>query len=221
MGDQQSIGSRERETMENRILSCPHCGSDNTASVPLVYKRGHATGTATQQEIVGYEVETKTTTYSDGSKETEETGRHAVYGDVTRPTYTITDLAREIAPPQEPNLIQREHNTMTNGCLAFGCLMPILMLILEYVVYRMSGISGMTNLLCWLLAAIIIWKLWNDRRNTNAHKIVQAKKNMIAQWRRTTKTLPHGRSVLSACAAVISSRHNFKGRRSPPFNPMR
>ena len=154
--------------MENRILSCPHCGSDNTASVPLVYKRGHATGTATQQEIVGYEVETKTTTSSDGSKETEETGRHAVYGDVTRPTYTITDLAREIAPPQEPNLIQREHNTMTNGCLAFGCLMPILMLILEYVVYRMSGISGMTNLLCWLLAAIIIWKLWNDRRNTNA-----------------------------------------------------
>ena len=157
----------EGTRMENRNLACPYCGSDNTASVPLVYKRGHATGTATHREIVGYDVETTTTTYSDGSKKTEETGRHAVYGDVTHPTYTVTDLAREISPPQEPTLAQREHNTIATGCVAFGCLMPILMLVLEFVVYKFSGISGMTNLLIRLLVAIIIWKLWSDRRNTN------------------------------------------------------
>lgn len=153
--------------MESNHLTCPHCGSDNTASVPLVYKRGHATGTATHREIVGYDVETTTTTYSDGSTKTEETGRTAVYGNVTRPTYTVTDLAREIAPPQEPTLSQREHNTMTHGCLAFGCLMPIVAFILEFVAYRISGLAGMGNLLAWLVAALIIWKLWNDRRNTN------------------------------------------------------
>ena len=114
--------------MENNHLACPNCRSENTAAVSLVYKRGHATGTATHREIVGYDVETTTTTYADGSKTTEETGRHAVYGDVTRPTYTVTDLAREIAPPPEPKLRQLEHDTLTVGCISFGCLLPILSL---------------------------------------------------------------------------------------------
>ena len=42
--------------MESSNLACPNCGSENTVSVPLVYKRGHATGTATHREIVGYEI---------------------------------------------------------------------------------------------------------------------------------------------------------------------
>ena len=38
--------------MEISNLACPNCGSENTVSVPLMYKRGHATGTATHKEIV-------------------------------------------------------------------------------------------------------------------------------------------------------------------------
>ena len=148
-------------------LACPNCGSENTVSIPLMYKRGHATGTATHKEIVGYDVETTTTTYSDGSKKTEETGRHAVYGDVTRPTYTVTDLAREIAPPPEPKLKQLEHDTMTVGCVSFGCLLPILSLIISLVAYKFSKLSGLENTLTYIAAALVIWKLWNDRRTTN------------------------------------------------------
>jgi len=153
--------------MEISNLACPNCGSENTVSVPLMYKRGHATGTATHKEIVGYDVETTTTTYSDGSKKTEETGRHAVYGDVTRPTYTVTDLAREIAPPPEPKLKQLEHDTMTVGCVSFGCLLPILSLVISLVAYKFSKLSGLENALTYIAAALVIWKLWNDRRTTN------------------------------------------------------
>ena len=126
--------------MENNHLACPNCRSENTAAVSLVYKRGHATGTATHREIVGYDVETTTTTYADGSKTTEETGRHAVYGDVTRPTYTVTDLAREIA---------------------------ILSLVISLAAYKVSGLSGLGNALTYIAAALVIWKLWSDRRSIN------------------------------------------------------
>lgn len=88
---------------ENKF-NCPKCGSDNTASIPLVYKRGHATGNATHQEVVGYYVSQKTTTYADGHKETEDIGHSPVYGEVYHPTYTETDLAGEIAPPQQPKM---------------------------------------------------------------------------------------------------------------------
>lgn len=153
--------------MENNHLACPNCRSENTAAVSLVYKRGHATGTATHREIVGYDVETTTTTYADGSKTTEETGRHAVYGDVTRPTYTVTDLAREIAPPPEPKLRQLEHDTLTVGCISFGCLLPILSLVISLAAYKVSGLSGLGNALIYIAAALVVWKLWNDRRNIN------------------------------------------------------
>ena len=86
----------------NEKFNCPHCGSDNTVSVPLAYKRGHATGTATHMEVVGYDVQTTTTTYSSGYSETHETGRTPIYGPVKHDTYTITDLAAEVSPPEEP-----------------------------------------------------------------------------------------------------------------------
>lgn len=94
-------------------FKCPHCGSDNTVSIPLVYKRGHATGTATHTGVVGYDVKTTTTTYADGRSETKETGRSPIYGNVTRDTYTITDLAKEIEPPKTPEKPLPEES----GCL--------------------------------------------------------------------------------------------------------
>ncbi len=97
-------------------FDCPKCGSENTASIPLVYKRGHATGNATHQEIVGYYVSQKTTTYADGHKETEDIGHSPVYGEVYHPTYTETDLAGEIAPPQQPQMPVMEED----GCFICG-----------------------------------------------------------------------------------------------------
>lgn len=93
-------------------FNCPKCGSDNTVSIPLVYKRGHATGNATHQEVVGYYVSQKTTTYADGHKETEDIGHSPVYGEAYHPTYTETDLAGEIAPPQQPQMPVEEDD----GC---------------------------------------------------------------------------------------------------------
>ena len=75
-------------------FNCPHCGSDNTASMSLVYRRGHATGTAVHTEVVGYDVTTTIHTRSDGSTYTDES-RSPCYGNVTRDTYTETDLAKE------------------------------------------------------------------------------------------------------------------------------
>ena len=187
--------------MEISKLACPNCGSENTVSVPLMYKRGHATGTATHKEIVGYDVETTTTTYSDGSKKTEETGRHAVYGDVTRPTYTVTDLAREIAPPPEPKIKQLEHDTMTVGCVSFGCLLPILSLVISLVAYKFSKLSGLENALTYIAAALVIWKLWNDRRTTN-------KKNRTQKEEYDQAMEEYTRSS-SACAVVISLSHSL------------
>lgn len=96
-------------------FNCPHCGSDNTASMSLVYRRGHATGTAVHTEVVGYDVTTTIHTRSDGSTYTEES-RSPCYGNVTRDTYTETDLAKEIAPPEEPKEPEREQT----GCFMVG-----------------------------------------------------------------------------------------------------
>ena len=124
--------------MDANKYSCPNCGSGNTASIPLVYKRGHATGNATHREVVSYNVQTTTTTHSQGHKETEETGRTPVYGNVTRPTYTETDLAKEVAPPtppDEPQLIQSGYDFVALGCGSIGCLFPFLMLV-AYVILK-------------------------------------------------------------------------------------
>lgn len=118
-------------------FDCPNCGSSNTASMSLVYKRGHATGTAVHNEVVGYEVTTVTHMRSDGSTYTEES-RSPRYGDVKRDTYTETDLAKEIAPPVEPKKPEREEI----GCLMEGLGIVTGMGIAVEVARTMSNIFG-------------------------------------------------------------------------------
>ena len=56
---------------------------------------------------------------------------------------------------------------MTVGCVSFGCLLPILSLVISLVAYKFSKLSGLENALTYIAAALVIWKLWNDRRTTN------------------------------------------------------
>ncbi|SFW48024.1 hypothetical protein [Selenomonas ruminantium] len=134
-------------------FNCPHCGSDNTALIPLVYKRGHATGTAVHREVVGYDVETTTATYSNGQSETYETGRTPIYGDVKHGTYTITDLAAEIAPPNEP--IKPIRDTKRSFVSELGVLF---MLYVAYLVTKL--ISPVFSLGEDLISLIIKFTIW-------------------------------------------------------------
>ncbi len=101
---------------ENSKYTCPNCGSDNTASIPLEYKRGHIYGEETRSELVGYNVEKEKITYKDGHTETKEVNRTPIYQNVTRPTVKLTSLAAEIAPPPSPI----EPKPESDGC--FVCI---------------------------------------------------------------------------------------------------
>ncbi len=81
---------------------CPKCGSNNTSSLSVEFKRGHVYGSKTTREVVGYEVKEEKTTYWDGHSETKEVDRSPIYQNVTRPTVNLTDLAIEISPPVPP-----------------------------------------------------------------------------------------------------------------------
>jgi hypothetical protein len=164
--------------MEPGKLSCPHCGSENTSSLPLVYQRSHATGTAVHRGVVGYDVEITTTTYSDGSSSSKETGRTPVYGNIVHDTYTETDLAKEIAPPQAPQLKQESYDTWTTGCVGCGCVMPLviffLVLFIEYAVHvhlsnrdqQVIMALGVITLAAYLVYA----RIGTRRRNIAAKK---------------------------------------------------
>ncbi len=137
---------------------CPHCGSDNTASIPLVYKRGHATGTATHTEIVGYDVKTTTTTYADGHSETKETGRTPIYGDVKHDTYTMTDLAAEVAPPQKPQKPAKED---IGGFMSALCILLIFG-ISFFITGRILNFLPIESTFICLFLGLIIWWLFNS-----------------------------------------------------------
>ncbi|MCH3960414.1 MAG: hypothetical protein LKE51_14225 [Selenomonas sp.] len=166
--------------MDANKYSCPNCGSGNTASIPLVYKRGHATGNATHREVVSYNVQTTTTTYGDGHKETEETGRTPVYGNVTRPTYTETDLAKEVAPPtppDEPQLIQSGYDFVALGCGSIGCLFPFLMLvayvILKYFIKTPMTQSAWDNVSYLIFATVVflvVYNIYTTKKLNTRHK---------------------------------------------------
>lgn len=143
--------------------NCPNCGSDNTASIPLVYSRGHATGTATHTEIVGYDVEKTKTTYADGHSETKETNRTPIYGDVTYPTYTITDLAREVAPPEEPKKpTPEEFGCFLNGMI--GCISVYISAKIVDFIYNLvqnifGGIGFFIGIVLVLVLSLILYGL--------------------------------------------------------------
>ena len=119
--------------MEPGKLNCPNCGSENTSSIPLVYKSGHGTGTAVHREVVGYDVKVETTQHFDGHIETKEVGNRPIYENVSHTTHTMTDLAREVAPPSEPKLKEMPNSLVSVGCGAIGCLMPITLTIIYFV----------------------------------------------------------------------------------------
>lgn len=137
----------------NDKFRCPHCGSDNTASFQVVYKRGHATGTAVHTEVVGYNVETTTTTYEDGYSETKETGRTPVYGDVKHDTYSMTDLAAEVAPPEEPKEPTKEDLGCLSTIIFYLILFAISLCITEQILKFLPIESTWLN----LLLGIPIW----------------------------------------------------------------
>ena len=72
---------------------CPNCGSENILSVPQQYERGHAEGVVTRREKVGY---------SDTIRDGKVVSSTPIYGDVSHPTYSDTDLAKRLAPPRKP-----------------------------------------------------------------------------------------------------------------------
>lgn len=159
----------------NDRLNCPHCGSDNTVSVPLAYKRGHATGTAVHTEIVGYNVETTTTTYGDGHTSTRETGRTPIYGNVKHDTYTMTDLAREIAPPEEPEKPTREDIGSFTSWIGVFVIFGSSFFITGEILSLFSFNSGITNFFIGFImwcglnyaGAKIFDKIWFDITGKN------------------------------------------------------
>ncbi len=91
--------------MSNDKFKCPHCGSDNTRNVEVIYREGHSTGTARSREITGFTaVKTSVRIDYGGEKHVSQSGGDAIYEDVERPVVTTSDLARTIAPPPHPNL---------------------------------------------------------------------------------------------------------------------
>lgn len=72
---------------------CPNCGSENILSVPQQYERGHLEGVVTRREQIGY---------SDTIKDGKVVSSTPIYGDVSHPTYSNTDLAKRLAPPRKP-----------------------------------------------------------------------------------------------------------------------
>ena len=159
--------------------TCPHCGSENTMSVPMAYKSGHVTGYATGREIVGYtDVKVKVTVHSDGSTSKKTSGGDAIYGDVTRPTESYSDLARTIQPPAAPRWYQEEHETALMGCGLIGCALPLLFtaiiivgLILEFLDIlpknTMSSISRQLDYFAYFLLACVIYFLVKKRISVN------------------------------------------------------
>lgn len=81
---------------------CPNCGSDNIESVQFLYEEGHITTKETRREVVGYDHNTRVTTYSDGSTKEEHIGYTPIYGNVERTVVKKTMLANRIEPPQKP-----------------------------------------------------------------------------------------------------------------------
>ena len=86
---------------------CPVCGSDNISRVPLLYKKGHSTGTIVRTEVVGHETQYEETEHRDQwgnvvKTEKKAVGSTPIYGEVERPIEHLTDLAKEVAPPVPP-----------------------------------------------------------------------------------------------------------------------
>ena len=130
--------------MDNNKYNCPKCGSENTSAVSLVYKNGHTTGHATNKELVGYtDVKTEVTVHSDGSTSTKTSGGDAIYGNVTRPTESYSDLARTVPPPTEPQF--QEIKSGGSGCI--GCIGFVVGLaIVQYVLSLAENIVAIKNL---------------------------------------------------------------------------
>ena len=134
--------------MNDNKFNCPHCGSNNTASVQMVYKTGHATGTATHTGVVGYNNTYKTTTYADGHSEKKLESSTPIYGDITKQTEEITELAKEIAPPVKPQLnIPDEFGCL--GCL--GCFFT--------GVLALGGINFLVSIFIEVIANRSIWEV--------------------------------------------------------------
>ena len=85
------------------------------------------------REVVGYDVKVETTQHFDGHIETKEVGNRPIYENVSHTTHTMTDLAREVAPPSEPKLKEMPNSLVSVGCGAIGCLMPITLTIIYFV----------------------------------------------------------------------------------------
>lgn len=100
---------------------CPNCGSENILSVPQQYERGHAEGVVTRREKIGY---------SDTVRDGKVVSSTPIYGDVSHPTYSNTDLAKRLAPPKKP--VQPDPPPVHKRKM--GCLMSILFFFFTIVV---------------------------------------------------------------------------------------
>ena len=137
--------------------TCPHCGSENTSSVPLVYKGGHTTGHATNRELVGYtDVKTEVTVHADGSTSTKTSGGDAVYGSVTRPTESYSDLARTMPPPTKPEFHEKKREAGEFlGCITFLFCAGVVVSIGIYVFDNFDFIRNvLINSETWLKAEL-------------------------------------------------------------------
>lgn len=137
--------------------TCPNCESENTRLVSQVFAEGYSTGQRTKQEYVGDNVEYTTKVYEDGHKETKETNRTRVYEMVTRPTYSISELARDVAPPlPPPQPVPHQVNGDAGliGCMGIGCGIPFALV--ASLVLLPKEIKSIPNIYPYIAVAVVL-----------------------------------------------------------------
>jgi len=158
---------------------CPNCGSENIKKAHLIYEEGHSTGTTTSSEIIGYRVPKgeNASTYSNPSD--------AIYGSVTRPINTTSDLARRFAPPQKPELksIKGPDGPILNGIFYIlgnsFYILPILYFIRYFFSIPISH-SSVFLLDFVLLLSLFVWTEYEDNK-TEAELKAQYEAEMV-EW---------------------------------------
>lgn len=145
---------------------CPVCGSDNISRVPLLYKKGHSTGTIVRTEVVGHETQYEKTEHRDQWGNVVKTEKKAVgstplYGEVERPSEHLTDLAKEVAPPVPPTPLKEASACIeiVSGLVFFYWLGNLLNL---FHVDRFSLFEDWTYLVVIVVSGYLT--IWGHRR---------------------------------------------------------
>lgn len=155
---------------------CPVCGSDNISRVPLLYKKGHSTGTIVQTEVVGHETQYEKTEHRDQwgnvvKTEKKAVGSTPIYGEVERPSEHLTDLAKEVAPPVPPTPLKKDPGSIeTFFSLVLLCALGIVL----YSLYTASfSLSEDWKYLVVVVASAYCARIGNREKKKNNLEIAE------------------------------------------------